>query len=87
MNNAAATLLLANKLRALASHSLDNLVAMIDRNEVKTVIRKSGMNYQIELNVFLDSKPGETCASSTTAAGALFCRTPMFDHETRWALI
>lgn len=59
MNNAEAKSLLANELRMLAGRSFDELVSMIGQDAVKTVIGESGVNYQIELNVFWDSKPGE----------------------------
>ena len=59
MNNTEARLLLANELRTLAKHSFDELVAMIGHDEVKTVIGASGVNYQIEVTLLWDSRPGE----------------------------
>ena len=59
MNDAEAKSLLANELRALAGCSFDELVSMIGHDEVKTIIGRSDVSYQIELNVFWDSKPGE----------------------------
>jgi hypothetical protein len=59
MNKAEAKSLLASELHALAGRSLDELAAMNAHNEVETVIGESGANYQIELNVFRNSTPGE----------------------------
>jgi hypothetical protein len=58
MNKAEATSLLGSELQALAGRSFDELVAMVDHAEIKIVIGESGVNYQMELNVFWDSKPG-----------------------------
>jgi hypothetical protein len=52
---------------------------MIDHDEVKTIIGELGLNYQIELNVFWDAKPGNNLrimVQSTTPVGAPFCRLP-----------
>ena len=59
MNNDEAKSLLANELHALAGRSFSELVALIGHDEVKVVIGESEVNYQMELNVFWDSKPGK----------------------------
>jgi hypothetical protein len=59
MNNAEAKSLLGSELHALAGRSFDELVALIGHDEVKVVIGESEVNYQMELNVFWDSKPGK----------------------------
>ena len=59
MNNGEAKSLLANELRTFAKHSFTELVEMIGHDKVKTVIGDSGVDYQIELSVFWDSKPGD----------------------------
>ena len=57
MNKTEAKSLLGNGLHALAGRSFGKLVAMIGHADVKNIQGTSGANYQIELNVFWDSKP------------------------------
>jgi hypothetical protein len=42
---------------AFASRPYIKLVELISRPEVKSISTESGVNYQIELNVFWDSQP------------------------------
>jgi hypothetical protein len=46
-------------LAAFASRSYNQLVAMIGHSDVKNLVSESGVTYQIEFNVFWDSKPEE----------------------------
>ncbi|HEY3152259.1 MAG TPA: hypothetical protein VGK65_11410 [Candidatus Binatia bacterium] len=64
---------------AFAARPYIKLVELISRPEVKSISTESGVNYQIELNVFWDSRPRkiyESWARSTTAAGEHFSRLP-----------
>ncbi|TMA94509.1 MAG: hypothetical protein E6J74_15175 [Deltaproteobacteria bacterium] len=57
MNKAEAMLILSRELRAFAARPYIKLVELISRPEVKSISTESGVNYQIELNVFWDSQP------------------------------
>jgi len=57
MDRAEAKTILANELNEFAARPYDQLVASIKDPEVKNVLGKSGTNYQIEINVFWDTKP------------------------------
>jgi hypothetical protein len=57
MNKAEAKSILSTELRAFATRPYDKLVELISRTEVKSISNESGVNYQIELNVFWDSQP------------------------------
>ena len=57
MNTAEAKSLLSKELDALAKRTYDELAAMIGHSEVKHLVGQSGADYQIELDVFWDSKP------------------------------
>jgi hypothetical protein len=59
MNKAEARLILSRELKAFASRSYAQLVALIGHSDVKNLLGESGVNYQIEFSVFWDSKPGE----------------------------
>ena len=57
MDRAEAKLILAKELTEFAARPYDYLVASINHTDVKNVVGDSGTNYQIEINVFWDSKP------------------------------
>jgi hypothetical protein len=57
MNKAEAMLILSRELRAFVARPNIKLVELISRPEVKSISTESGVNYQIELNVFWDSQP------------------------------
>jgi hypothetical protein len=57
MNTAEAKAILSKELRAFATRPYDKLVELISHPEVKNIVNESGINYQIELNVFWDSLP------------------------------
>jgi hypothetical protein len=59
MNKAEAKLLVSKELDAFAARPYGELVAKIGHTEVKSVVGESGAVYQIELDVFWDSKPNE----------------------------
>jgi hypothetical protein len=59
MNEAEAKLILSKELRAFAARSYDELVRLISWPEAKNILSESGVCYQIEFNVFWDSKPEE----------------------------
>ena len=60
MNQAEAKLLVSRELNAFAARSYGELAARIGHPEVKSLVGQSGVVYQIELDVFWDSKPAET---------------------------
>jgi hypothetical protein len=57
MDRAEAKLILAKELTEFAARHYDELVASIKQTDVKNVVGESGANYQIEFDVFWDSKP------------------------------
>ena len=57
MNKAEAESILSRELRAFASRPYDKLVELISHPDVRNIVSESGVNYQIELNVFWDSQP------------------------------
>ncbi len=57
MDRAEAKPLLAKELTEFAARPFDMLVASVKHTDVKNVVGESGANYQIEFNVFWDSKP------------------------------
>jgi len=57
MDRAEAKSILAKELTKFAARPYDNLVASIKHVDVKNVAGESGANYQIEFDVFWDSKP------------------------------
>ncbi len=57
MNKAEAKSILSMELRVFAARPYDKLVELISRTEVKSISTESGVDYQIELNVFWDSEP------------------------------
>ena len=57
MDRAEAKSILAKELSEFAVHPYDKLIQSINHPEVKNVVGDSGANYQIEINVFWDSKP------------------------------
>jgi hypothetical protein len=57
MNKTEAKSILSMELRAFAARPYDKLVELISRPEVKSISTESGVSYQIELNVFWDSRP------------------------------
>jgi hypothetical protein len=58
MDGAEAKSILAKELAEFAARPYDKLVLLIDNPDVKNVGGYSGENYQIEFEVFWDSKPG-----------------------------
>jgi hypothetical protein len=56
MDRAEAKLILAKELTEFAARPYDELVASIKHVDVKNVVGESGANYQIEFDVFWDSK-------------------------------
>lgn len=59
MNRAEAKSTLAGELRAFAARPYDQLVELISNTEVKNVLSDSGVNYQIEIDVFWESEPNQ----------------------------
>ena len=57
MDKAEARSILAKERAKFATRSYDELVALIKYTEFENVAGESGANYQIEINVFRDSKP------------------------------
>ena len=57
MDRAEAKSILAKELTEFAARPFDKLAASINHADVKNVVGESGANYQIEVNVFWDSKP------------------------------
>ena len=57
MDRAEAKSILAEELTDFASRPYDKLVASIKHTDVKNVVGELGAKYQIEFNVFWDSKP------------------------------
>jgi len=57
MDKTEAKSILTKELREYAAHPYDKLVLSINHPDVKNVVSDSGENYQIEVNVFWDSKP------------------------------
>jgi len=57
MDRAEAKLILAKELTEFAARPYDKLIASLKHTDVKNVVGDSGTNYQIEFNVFWDSKP------------------------------
>ena len=49
--------LLTQELNAFAARRYDELVALINHDDVKTLKGPSGITYQIETSVFWDAKP------------------------------
>jgi hypothetical protein len=59
MNKAEAKSILSKHLGAFAARPYDELVQLISRSDAKSILGESGVNYQIELNVFGDAEPGK----------------------------
>lgn len=57
MDRAEAKLILATELAEFAARPYDKVMASLKHTDVKNVVGDSGTNYQIEINVFWDSKP------------------------------
>ena len=57
MDTAEAKSILAKELTEFAARPFDKLVASIKHADVKNIVGESGANYQIEFDVFWDSKP------------------------------
>jgi len=57
MDRAEAKSILAKELTEFAARPFDKLVASIKHADVKNIVGESGTNYQIEFDVFWDSKP------------------------------
>jgi len=57
MDTAEAKAILANELSDFTARSYNKLVASIAHTEVKNLVGQSGANYQVEFDVFWDSKP------------------------------
>ena len=57
MDRAEAKSMLEKELAEFAARPYDNLVASIKHIDVKNVVGESGATYQIEFDVFWDSKP------------------------------
>ena len=57
MDRAEAKSIVAKELTEIAARPYDDLVLLIDNPDVKRIGGDSGANYQIEFNVFWDSKP------------------------------
>jgi hypothetical protein len=57
MDRAEAKSILAKALTRFAARPYDELVASIRHTEVENVVGDSGAEYQIEIDVFWDSKP------------------------------
>jgi len=57
MDRAEAKSILAKELTEFAARPFDKLVASINHADVKNIVGESGANYQIEFDVFWDSKP------------------------------
>ena len=57
MDRAEAKSILAKALTRFAARPYDELVASIKHAGVKNVMAESGVNYQVEINAFWDSKP------------------------------
>ena len=57
MDRAEAKSILAKELTEFTAHPYDELVKLIKHADMKNVVGESGANYQIEVNVFWDSKP------------------------------
>jgi hypothetical protein len=57
MDKTEAQSILTKELTEFAARTYNEIVTLIKRPEVKNVIGKSGANYQIDVNVFWDSKP------------------------------
>jgi hypothetical protein len=57
MDRAEAKSILAKELTEFIARLYDKLGLLINHPDVKNVLGNSGANYQIEVNVFWDSKP------------------------------
>ena len=57
MDRAEAKSILTKELTEFAARPYKDLVKLIKRADVKNIVGKSGVNYQIEFDVFWDSKP------------------------------
>jgi len=57
MDRAETKSILAKELTEFTARPYDELVKLIKHTDVKNVVAESGANYQIEYNVFRDSKP------------------------------
>jgi hypothetical protein len=57
MDRAEAKSILAKELIEFTARPYDKLVASIKQSDMKSVVGESGANYQIEFDVFWDSKP------------------------------
>jgi hypothetical protein len=58
VDNVEAKLVLTIKLDAFVARPYSELVTLIGKPEVLELAGESGTNFQIEFNVFFDSKPG-----------------------------
>ncbi|HEY3167792.1 MAG TPA: hypothetical protein VGK57_11220 [Candidatus Binatia bacterium] len=59
MNKSEAKSILSRELRAFVFRPYNELAGSISHPDVKNIVSESGVSYQIEINVFWDSKPEE----------------------------